>query len=252
MLAAKLVSTPMASSPKLTINSGTALTEPTEYRRLIGSLQYLAFTRPDIAYAVNRLSKFMHQPTEDHWQATKRILRYLSGTATHGIYFSATNSLSLHAFSNADWGGDSDDYVSTNAYIIYLGKHPVSWSAKKQNGVARSSTEAEYRAVANAAAEVRWICNILTELGITIPVKPVVYCDNVGAIFLCDNPVFHSRMKHIAIDYHFVRSHIQQGLLRVAHVNTKDQLADTLTKPLTRTRFQELRNKIGVVITPPS
>lgn len=252
MLEAKPVTSPMASSPKLTIHTGTTLPEPTEYRRLVGSLQYLAFTRPDIAYSVNRLSQFMHRPTDAHWQAAKRVLRYLAGTSTHGIFFSAANSLSLHAFSDADWAGDSDDYVSTNAYVIYLGKHPISWSAKKQNGVSRSSTEAECRAVANAAAEVRWICNILTELGVPIPTKPVIYCDNVGATFLCANPVFHSRMKHIAIDYHFIRGHIQQGILRVAHVNTKDQLADALTKPLPRTRFLELRDKIGVVSTPPS
>lgn len=96
----------------------------------------------------------MHQSTEDHWQAAKRLLRYLASTITHGIFFSAMNSLNLHAFSDADWGGDSDDYVSTNGYIVYLGRNPVPWSAKKQKGVARSSTEAEYRAVANTAAEV--------------------------------------------------------------------------------------------------
>lgn len=179
MTNAKPVTTPMASSPKLHLNSGVTLSDPTSYRRLIGSLQYLQFTRLDIAYAVNKLSQFMHKPTEDHWQAAKRILRYLAGTPTHGILYSSSNKLILHANSDADWAGDSDNYVSTNSYIIYLGRHPISWTSKKQNGVARSSTEAEYRSVANTASELNWVCNILSELGITLTAPPVVYCDNV-------------------------------------------------------------------------
>ena len=240
----------MASSPKLSLRSGTPLTEPHEYRKIVGSLQYLALTIPDISYAVNRLSQFMHQPTTDHWQAVKRVLRYLSGTLHHGIFLRKQHQPHLHAFSDADWAGDSDDYVSTNGYIIYLGSQPVSWTSRKQQGVARSSTEAEYRAVANAAAELRWICSLLTELGVSIPSAPTVYCDNVGATYLCANPVFHSRMKHIAINYHFVRGQVQNGLLRVTHVSTHDQLADGLTKPLPRTMFQNLCNKIGVTTVP--
>ena len=194
----------------------------------------------------------MHMPTEDHRQAAKRILRHLAGTPTHGIFFSATNKLVLKAYSDVDWAGDSDDYISTNSYIIYLGQNPISWSSKKQNGVARSSTEAEYRVVANATAEINWICNILTELGVSLPISPVILCDNVGATFLCANPVFHSCMKHIAIDYHFVRNQVQQGALVVAHVHTRDQLADALTKLLCRARFLELRNKIEVLPPAPS
>lgn len=249
MMNAKPVTTPMASSPKLSLTSGTALSDPTKYHRLIGSLQYLQFTRLDIAYAVNHLSQFMHRPTEEHWQAAKRILRYLAGTPTHGIFYTAKNSLTLRAYSDADWVGDRDDYVSTNSFVIYLGQHPISWSAKKQNGVARSSTEAEYRAVANATSEIIWICSLLSELGVSLQSAPIVLCDNVRETFLCANLVFHSHMKHIVIDYHFVRGQVQQGALSVLHVNNRDQLADALTKPLTRARFLELPNKLGVAPT---
>ena len=194
----------------------------------------------------------MHQPTSEHWQAAKRVLRYLAGTASHGLFFSRNNPTSLHAFSDADWAGDSDDFVSTNAYIIYLGKHPISWSSKKQKGVARSSTEAEYRSVANTSAEIISICSLLVELGIKIPAPPVIYCDNVGATYLCANPIFHSRMKHLALDYHFIRNQITSGSLRVVHVSTKDQLADALTKPLSRSPFKTQSDKIGVAKAPPS
>ncbi|CAA7016634.1 unnamed protein product [Microthlaspi erraticum] len=219
---------------------------------VIGSLQYLSFTRPDIAFAVNKLSQFMHRPTDVHWQAAKRVLRYLAGTPSHGIYLRADSPITLHAFADADWAGDTTDYVSTNAYILYLGYTPIAWSSKKQKGVARSSTEAEYCAVANTASEIRWICSLLTDLGVTLPAAPVIYCDNVGATYLCANPIFHSRMKHLALDYHFIRENVQSGALRVTHLSTHDQLADALTKPLPRTRFLMLFNKIGVRYLPPS
>lgn len=252
MLSVKPVSTPMATTPKLSLHSGTRLPDPTEYRAVVGSLQYLAFTRPDLSYAVNKLSRYMHMPTTEHWQAVKRILRYLAGTIGHGIFLRKGNQLSLHAYTDADWGGDTDDYVPTNGYIVYLGQHPISWSSKKQNGIARSSTEAEYRSVANTSSELQWICSLLTELGVKLPRTPVVYCDNVGATYLCANPVFHSRMKHIAMDYHFIRNQVQAGSLRVVHVSTHDQLADGLTKPLSRAAFHGMASKIGVTPLPPS
>lgn len=204
MVDVKPVTIPMASTPKLTLDSGTPVSDPTEFRKLVGSLQYLAFTRLDISFTVNRMSQFLHRPTEDHWQAAKWILRYLAGTTTHGIYFAAKNNLTLHAFSDADWARDSNDCLSTNAYILYMGSYPISWTSKKEKSVARSSTEAEYRVVANTAAELRWVCNLLTELVIALITPPVVYSDIVGVTFLCANPVFHSRMKHVAIDYHFI------------------------------------------------
>lgn len=234
MTATKPVATPMMSNVSLQLNSGTVLPDGTEYRQVIGGLQYLHFTRPDIAFAVNKLSQFMHRPTELHWLAAKRVLRYLAGTKDKGIFMSWDNKHTLHAFSDADWGGDRDDYTSTSAHVVYLGPHPIAWSSKKQKTVSRSSTEAEYRVVADTAAELRWVSYLLQELGITSISQPVIYCDNVGATYLCANPVFHSRMKHVALDYHFIRKMVQSGFLRVSHATSKDQLADALTKPVSR------------------
>lgn len=252
MVDSKPVSTPMQTTPKLTLHDSPTVSDPSQYRSVVGSLQYLAFMRPDISFAVNRLSQFMHKPTENHWQAAKRVLRYLAGTPSNGVYMKVGSPLTLHAYIDANWAGDSDDYVSTNAYVIYLGSTPVSWSAKKHNGFARSSTEAKYRAVANTASELRWICSLLQELGIKIPVAPVIYCDNIGAAYLCANSVFHSRMKHIAIDYHLIRNMIQLGMVRVSHISTRDQLADAFTKPLSRQQFLLAISKIGVTIVPQS
>ena len=186
MLDAKPVTTLMTVSQNLTLQSGTTIADPREFRMIVGSLQYLSITRPDIAYSVNRLSQFMHRPTDDHWQAAKRVLRYLTGTLSHGIMLRRNTplSLSLHAYSDADWAGDMDDYISTNAYIMFIGATPIAWSSKKQSGVARSSTEAEYRAVAYIVAEMKWVCSLLTELGITLAHPSVVFCDNVGATYL--------------------------------------------------------------------
>lgn len=118
MLGAKSVTTPMATSLKLSLHSGTRLVDPTEYRSVVGSLQYPAFMRPHISFSVNRLSQFMHEPTTNHWNAVKQILRYLAGTHDSGIFLKRGNSNNLHAFSDADWAGDADDYISTNGYIV--------------------------------------------------------------------------------------------------------------------------------------
>ncbi|XP_013639313.1 PREDICTED: uncharacterized mitochondrial protein AtMg00810-like [Brassica oleracea var. oleracea] len=216
MLDAHPVSSPMTPTPKLSLKSGTPLINPSEYRMVLCSLQYLAFTRPDIAYVVNRLSQFMHKPTDIPWQAVKRILRYLAGTPAHGILIRANSPTTLHAYSDAYWAGDIDDYLSTTAYVVYFGGNPISWSSKKQKDI------------------------------------PVIYCDNIGATHLAANPVFHSRMKHIALDFHFIRDNVQSGALRVTHLSTRDQLADALTKPLTSIQFTEIMHKIGVTQVPPS
>lgn len=252
MAEAKPVATPMSSSQVLTLNSGDLLPNPSEYRATVGSLQYLGLTRPDIAFTVNRLSQYMHQPRTLHWEAVKRLLRYLVGTANKGMFFSASSPLSLHAYSDADWAGNKYDYTSTGAYIVYLGRQPISWSSKKQTGVAGSSTEAEYRALTSAAAELKWLLSLMSEIGLKSSEIPVLYCDNVGATYLSANPVFHSRMKHLALDYHFVREQVQAKRLKVAHISSTDQLADALTKPLPRLRFLDLSSKIGLCSQRPS
>lgn len=143
MTNAKPILTPLATTPLLSLHSGSPLSNATEYQAIVGSLQYLSFTRPDLSFAVNKLSQFMHQPTNDHWIAVKRVLCYLCGTDDQGLLLHRQSSLSLHSFCDADWARNMDDFTSTSAYLVNIGSNLISWSSKKQQTVARSSTEAE-------------------------------------------------------------------------------------------------------------
>ncbi|KAL6505058.1 hypothetical protein OROGR_024875 [Orobanche gracilis] len=243
----KPASTPSTPSLHLTTTEGSPLSNPKDYRSLVGGLQYLSLTRPDVAFTVNKLSQFMHCPTDIHWAALKRLLRYLHGSIHHGLLIRRNSPLHLHAFTDADWAGDKQTYRSTTGYIVYLGSNPIAWSSKRQPTLARSSTEAEFRAVASTTTEVQWLVSLLSELGYNSTVTPTIFCDNLSATHYSANPVFHSRMKHLALDFHFVREKVQEGSLRVTHIKGDDQLADALTKPLLKHRYHTLLSKIGLL-----
>lgn len=237
---------PVSTSMSVKQSSLSGSSDATEYRSAIGGLQYLTITRPDIAFPVNKLAQHMASPLASHWDAVKRLFRYLKATLHHGLLLRPSSSLNITAYSDSDFGGDLVDGKSTSAYVVFLGSTPISWRSRKQRGVACSSTEAEYRALATAASEVCWLHHLFTDLGLRPSSTPRILCDNMGATRLALNPVQHSWMKHIAIDLHFVRDLASKGRLAVSYVNTQDQLADLLTKPLARARFQLLRSKLSV------
>lgn len=192
------------------------------------------------------LSQFMHHRTIEHWTTVKHLLSYLYDTLDHGIVLYQHSDIALHAFSDVDWAANKDDCTSTSAYIVHLGRKSISWSFKKQQTVARSSTEAEYHSVSTITVELRWIFSLLSELGVVIIQKLVIYCDNVGATNLCPNLIFHSCMKHVDLDYHFIREQVQSSALLVTLISSIYQLGDVLTKSLPRTRFLFLKAKIGL------
>ncbi|KAL5706290.1 hypothetical protein ACHQM5_024479 [Ranunculus cassubicifolius] len=190
----KPVSSPAQAGQKLSLYDGELLHDASQYRSVVGALQYLTITRPDISYAVNQVCQFMHKPTTTHWTAVKRILRYLKHTHDNGLFY-RPSSLRIEAYSDADYAGNPDDRHSTGGYCIYLGYNPISWSAKKHKTISRSSTEAEYRQLAYTAAEISWLRSLFKDLGVTLS-PPTIWCDNISSISLASNPVFHSKMKH--------------------------------------------------------
>lgn len=248
MAKCKPTNTPLSTSEKLSSTQGAVLgqNDATQYRSIVGALQYLTLTRPDISFSVNKVCQYLQQPTVDHWSAVKRILRYIQGTVSLGLKINRSASTLISAFSDADWAECVDDRRSTGGFAVFLRSNLVSWSARKQATVSRSSTEAEYKALANATAEVMWIRKLLDEIGIKQPNAARLWCDNLGATYLSANPVFHARTKHIEIDFHFVREQVAQKLLDIRFISTDDQVADGFTKALPVRRLEMFKNNLNL------
>lgn len=246
MSGCKPVSTPSDVQKKLAADEGDRIENPTQYMSLSGALQYLTFTRPDIAYAVQQVCLFMHDPRQVHMSALKRIIRYIQGTLGHDLQMYRSKQRTFTAYSDADWTGCPDTRRSTSGYCVYLGENLISWSSKRQPTVSRFSAEAEYRGVANAVADTCWIRNLLLELHHPITRATLIFCDNVSSIYLCSNPVKHQRTKHVELDIHFVRDKVALGEVKVMHVPYAYQYADIFTKGLPSSLFTSFRNSLTV------
>jgi hypothetical protein len=163
-----------------------------------------------------------------------------------GLLIVCSSLMLVSGFSNADWAGYIDDRRSTGGFDIFLGSNLVSWSARKQSIVSRSSIEAEYKTIANVTAEIMWVQTLLNELGILQPHVASLWCDNLGATYLSANPVFHVRTKHIDVDYHFVRERVARKLLDTRFISSKDQLADGFTKLLSLKKLTSFQHNLNL------
>jgi hypothetical protein len=214
---------------------------------VVGCLRYLVHTRPDITFAMGYVSRYMEAPTTEHLAAVKHLLRYIAGTRTYGCRYTRGGDRELMGFSDSDMAGDVDDRKSTTGIFFSLGASPITWQSHKQKIVALSSCEAEYVAAASAACQGVWLRRLLKDMTSEQGGATPLFIDNKSAIQLCKNPVFHDRSKHIEVRYHYIRECVEAGTIYVKHIRTGEQLADILTKPLARVRFQELRARIGMV-----
>jgi hypothetical protein len=239
--------TPTENRLKLSKNCSAAAVDATEFRSTVGCLRYLVHTRPDIAFAVSYVSRFMERPTAEHQAAVKHVLWYVAGTLRLGCWFPRNAEAELMGYSDSDHAGDQDDRKSTSGAFFFLGSSPISWQSQKQQIVTLSSCEAEYVAGTSAVCQGVWLARLLGELKDEDTRTFELFIDNKSAISLSKNPVFHDRSKHIDLRYHFIRECAEVGKVEVKYVSTDEQLADILTKPLGRIRFQELRSKIGMV-----
>lgn len=202
MASANPMPTPLPSRLDAIYKDDTLFPEPTYFRSIAGKLQYLTLTRPDIQFSVNLVCQRMHSPTMADFAMLKRILQYIRGTSSYGLHLFNNNSLSLNAFSDSDWAGCHDTHRSTTGFCARLGNNVVSWCAKRQPTVSRSSTEAEYRALAQTACELTWVNYVLRDLRIPQPAPASLRCDNLSAVHLSANPGFHSKTKHMELDLH--------------------------------------------------
>jgi hypothetical protein len=233
---------------KLSRDSTTEEVDATQYRRLVRSLRYLAHTRSDLAFSVGYVSRFMQRPTTEHQQAVKRIICYVAGTLDHGLYYPrCLGEAHLIGYSNSDHAGDIDISKSTSRILFFFGKILVSWQLVKQQVVALSSCEVEYMAASTASTQALWLVRLLGDLLGRDTGVVDLRVDSKSALALVKNLVFHERSKHIRMRYHFIRGCLEKWSFKACYINTKDQLADLLTKPLGRIKFLELCCRIGMV-----
>jgi hypothetical protein len=241
--------TPIKANTKLEPNKGQAKeVEIKWFQAAIGSLLYLAMaTRPDIAYSVILLARFASNPSVEHVSVVNNVFNYLSKTKDIGIIYTKDDNINyISGYCDADYAGDIASAKSTSGYIFYIAKGPITWKSKLQTIIAQSTTEAEYIAINIAAKEAVYIKSLLKELGHYKQNKLPLYTDNNGALLLAKNPIFHERTKHIAVKYHYIRDLINQGIIDLIYISTKEQKADGFTKALDKIKFREFIRMLGL------
>ena len=247
MSACQPVDTPVEEGLKLCVETNQVPVDKGRYQRLVRRLMYLAHTRPDLVYALSIVSQFMHNPGEQHMNAVMLILRYLKSAPRKGILFTKNvDCQHVDAYSDVDWAGAIDDRRSTSGYFTFIGGNLVTWRSKKQNVVARSSAEAEFKGMALGICEALWLRLLLMDLGY-LPRQPIrLYCDNKAAYDIAHNPVQHDRTKHVELEKFFIKEKLDGKIVELPKIQSEDQLADILTKADSSRVFLKFLGKLGM------
>lgn len=243
---AKPLDTPMATNTNLSNDDEGEPMDNTKYRGMIGSLLYLTASRPDIMYSVCVCARFQENPKKSHYEAVKRIFRYIKGTKDLGLWYPKFTGVDIMCYADADLGGSLVDRKSTSGICAYVGMCLTSWFSKKQTSVALSTTEAEYVAAGRACAQVLWMKQMFVDYNEHMNEIPIM-CDNKSAIDLSKYQKFHSRCKHIEIRHHFLRDNVQNGNIVLEKIDTTENIADIFTKALKRETFEHLRLGLGMM-----
>ncbi|XP_019157728.1 PREDICTED: uncharacterized protein LOC109154379 [Ipomoea nil] len=245
-LDAKLAKTPCTPGSKVTSSEGILIDNPESYRRLVGKLLYLTNTRPGISYSVQQLSQYVDKPRDTHLVAAHRLLRYLKGSPRKVLYYSSNSELKLQGFCDSDWATCAETRKSITGFCVFLGDSLISWKTKKQATISRSSSEAEYKALATTVCEIQRLLYLLADLKVNKNTTIPLFCDNKSAVAIGGNHVFHERTKHIEIDFHVVRQKVHEGVIKLMHIPSHKQIADGLTKALPITLFEVFHSKLGL------
>jgi transposase InsO family protein len=240
------VSTPMVTGCKLSKDDDSPDVDQSSYRSMIGSLLYITTSRPDIMHVVGMVGRYQSAPKQSHLIAVKRIFKYLKGTMNYGLWYPRNQNFQLSVYSDVDWANCMDERKSTSGGAFFLGDSLVAWLSKKQGSISLSTTEVEYIAAATCCTQVLWMIQTLADLEVKYTAPIPIHCDNTSAISVSKNLVFHSKTKHIPIKYHFLREQVTNTVVSLHYIPSKDQIVDIFTKPLAKSQFEYLRQKLGV------
>lgn len=240
------IQTPMEENLKLIKNDDVNLATNQPYREMLGSIMYLMLaSRPDLCYAISYLSRFQEKATDLHFKHLKRVVRYVKQTSNVILEYHRDTKTPLTGYVDADWANDTTDRKSTSGYVFQVFGNPISWSSKKQMIIAKSTCEAEYVALSEACGEGIWLSKVITDLGIDPQLPFTIYEDNAGAIFMAQNPET-KRSKHIDVKYHWIRQQLWDKKIKLEHVASTNQIADMMTKPLSRILFWKFLELLGL------